>query len=77
MPCSGGEGSSRACAALPAGMAFGGFVAMFSAQDAPGVTGKLKADAGSRAAEFGFIPPSPRVPIGGWLSDKIGAYSVL
>ena len=74
-----GKGSSRAWAlTLFYFMAFGGFVAMFLylPKLLHGVHHLSKPDAGSRAAGFALLAVAAR-PIGGWLSDKIGARNVL
>ena len=59
-------------------MAFGGFVAMFLylPKLLTGVHDLTKADAGARAAGFALLAVIGR-PIGGWLSDRIGAARVL
>lgn len=59
-------------------MAFGGFVAMFLylPKLLHGVHHLSKPDAGSRAAGFALLAVAAR-PIGGWLSDRIGARNVL
>lgn len=59
-------------------MAFGGFVAMFLflPKLLHGVHGLSKTDAGSRAAGFALLAVIGR-PLGGWLSDRIGAATVL
>jgi len=74
-----GHGSSRAWAlTLFYFMAFGGFVAMFLylPKLLHGVHHLTKTDAGSRAAGFALLAVAAR-PIGGWLSDRIGARNVL
>jgi NNP family nitrate/nitrite transporter-like MFS transporter len=74
-----GSGSSRAWAlTLFYFMAFGGFVAMFLylPKLLHGVHELSKPDAGSRAAGFALLAVAAR-PIGGWLSDRIGARNVL
>ena len=74
-----GTGSGRAWAlTLFYFMAFGGFVAMFLylpklLHDVHDLT---KTDAGARAAGFALLAVVAR-PLGGWLSDRIGAISVL
>jgi MFS transporter, NNP family, nitrate/nitrite transporter len=58
-------------------LAFGGFVAMFLYL--PKLTGEFdlsKADAGARAAGFALLAVVGR-PLGGWLSDRVGAARVL
>ncbi len=75
----GGKGCSRAWAlTLFYFMAFGGFVAMFLylPKLLHGVHHLSKADAGSRAAGFALLAVAAR-PVGGWLSDRIGARNVL
>jgi MFS transporter, NNP family, nitrate/nitrite transporter len=59
-------------------MAFGGFVAMFLylPKLLHAVHHLSKTDAGSRAAGFALLAVVAR-PIGGWLSDRIGARRVL
>jgi len=59
-------------------MAFGGFVAMFLylPKLLVDVHDLSKTDAGARAAGFALLAVVAR-PIGGWLSDRIGARSVL
>lgn len=59
-------------------LAFGGFVAMFLylPKLLTGVHHLTKTDAGYRAAGFAFLAVVAR-PIGGWLSDRIGAERVL
>ncbi len=74
-----GKGRSRAWAlTLVSFMAFGGFVAMFLylPKLLHGVHHLSKPDAGSRAAGFALLAVVAR-PIGGWLSDRIGARNVL
>jgi NNP family nitrate/nitrite transporter-like MFS transporter len=74
-----GKGSSRAWAlTLFYFMAFGGFVAMFLylPKLLHGVHGLSKPDAGTRAAGFALLAVVAR-PVGGWLSDRIGARNVL
>jgi NNP family nitrate/nitrite transporter-like MFS transporter len=74
-----GRGSARAWAlTLFYFMAFGGFVAMFLylPKLLHGVHELSKPDAGSRAAGFALLAVAAR-PIGGWLSDRIGARNVL
>ncbi len=74
-----GAGSSRAWSlTLFYFMAFGGFVAMFLylPKLLHGVHHLSKPDAGSRAAGFALLAVAAR-PIGGWLSDRIGARNVL
>ncbi len=74
-----GKGSVRAWAlALFYFMAFGGFVAMFLylPKLLHGVHHLTKTDAGSRAAGFALLAVAAR-PLGGWLSDRIGARNVL
>jgi MFS transporter, NNP family, nitrate/nitrite transporter len=59
-------------------LAFGGFVAMFLylPKLLTGVHHLTKADAGARAAGFALLAVIGR-PVGGWLSDRIGAARVL
>lgn len=59
-------------------LAFGGFVAMFLylPKLLHGVHHLSKTDAGTRAAGFALLAVAAR-PIGGWLSDRIGAKNVL
>ena len=59
-------------------MAFGGFVAMFLflPKLLHGVHDISKTDAGARAAGFALLAVIAR-PVGGWLSDRIGAATVL
>jgi NNP family nitrate/nitrite transporter-like MFS transporter len=59
-------------------LAFGGFVAMFLylPKLLHGVHHISKTDAGSRAAGFALLAVAAR-PLGGWLSDRIGAKNVL
>jgi NNP family nitrate/nitrite transporter-like MFS transporter len=59
-------------------LAFGGFVAMFLylPKLLTGVHHLTKTDAGYRAAGFAFLAVIAR-PVGGWLSDRIGAERVL
>jgi NNP family nitrate/nitrite transporter-like MFS transporter len=59
-------------------LAFGGFVAMFLylPKLLTGVHDLTKADAGARAAGFALLAVIGR-PLGGWLSDRIGAARVL
>ncbi|MDE3130265.1 MAG: NarK/NasA family nitrate transporter [Acidobacteriota bacterium] len=59
-------------------LAFGGFVAMFLylPKLLTGVYDLSKTDAGYRAAGFAFLAVVAR-PVGGWLSDRIGAERVL
>jgi len=74
-----GPGSSRGWAlTLFYFMAFGGFVAMFLylPKLLHGVHHLSKTDAGSRAAGFALLAVIAR-PVGGWLSDRIGARNVL
>ncbi len=74
-----GPGSGRAWAlTLFYFMAFGGFVAMFLflPKLLHGVHGLSKTDAGTRAAGFAMLAVIGR-PLGGWLSDRIGAATVL
>jgi NNP family nitrate/nitrite transporter-like MFS transporter len=74
-----GKGSHRAWAlTLFYFMAFGGFVAMFLylPKLLHGVHELSKPDAGSRAAGFALLAVAAR-PVGGWLSDRIGARNVL
>ena len=74
-----GKGSGRAWAlTLFYFMAFGGFVAMFLylPKLLVDVHDLSKTDAGSRAAGFALLAVAAR-PIGGWLSDRIGARTVL
>ena len=74
-----GRGSGRAWAlTLFYFMAFGGFVAMFLylpklLHDVHDLT---KSDAGARAAGFALLAVVAR-PLGGWVSDRIGARTVL
>lgn len=75
----GGRGSSRAWAlTLFYFMAFGGFVAMFLylPKLLVDVYDLSKTDAGSRAAGFALLAVVAR-PLGGWVSDRIGAINVL
>lgn len=74
-----GRGGARAWAlTLFYFMAFGGFVAMFLylPKLLHGVHELSKTDAGARAAGFALLAVLAR-PIGGWLSDRIGARNVL
>ena len=74
-----GKGSARAWSlTLFYFLAFGGFVAMFLylPKLLHGVHHLSKPDAGSRAAGFALLAVAAR-PIGGWLSDRIGARNVL
>ena len=74
-----GPGASRAWAlTLFYFMAFGGFVAMFLflPKMLTGVHDLSKPDAGYRAAGFAAFAVLGR-PLGGWLSDRIGAATVL
>jgi len=74
-----GRGAGRAWAlTLFYFMAFGGFVAMFLylPKMLHGVHGLSLTDAGSRAAGFAVLAVIAR-PVGGWLSDRIGARNVL
>ena len=74
-----GKGSSRAWAlTLFYFMAFGGFVAMFLylPKLLVDVHDLAKTDAGARAAGFALLAVASR-PVGGWLSDRVGARSVL
>jgi NNP family nitrate/nitrite transporter-like MFS transporter len=74
-----GPGSSRAWAlTLFYFMAFGGFVAMFLflPKLLTGVHDLSKPDAGYRAAGFAALAVVGR-PLGGWLSDRISAATVL
>ena len=74
-----GRGSGRAWAlTLFYFMAFGGFVAMFLylPKLLVDVHELTKTDAGSRAAGFALLAVVAR-PLGGWLSDRIGAINVL
>lgn len=74
-----GPGSARAWAlTLFYFMAFGGFVAMFLylPKLLHGVHHLTKTDAGARAAGFALLAVLAR-PVGGWLSDRIGARNVL
>ena len=74
-----GPGASRAWAlTLFYFMAFGGFVAMFLflPKMLTGVHDLSKPDAGYRAAGFAALAVVGR-PLGGWLSDRIGAATVL
>ncbi len=59
-------------------LAFGGFVAMFLylPKLLTGVHDLSKSDAGARAAGFALLAVIGR-PLGGWLSDRIGAARVL
>jgi NNP family nitrate/nitrite transporter-like MFS transporter len=59
-------------------LAFGGFVAMYLylPKLLTGVHHLSKTDAGYRAAGFAFLAVLAR-PVGGWLSDRIGAERVL
>jgi MFS transporter, NNP family, nitrate/nitrite transporter len=59
-------------------LAFGGFVAMFLylPKLLTGVHHLSKTDAGYRAAGFALLAVLAR-PVGGWLSDRIGAHMVL
>jgi NNP family nitrate/nitrite transporter-like MFS transporter len=59
-------------------LSFGGFVAMFLylPKLLTGVHHLTKTDAGYRAAGFAFLAVIAR-PVGGWLSDRIGAERVL
>ena len=59
-------------------LSFGGFVAMFLylPKLLTGVHDLTKTDAGARAAGFALLAVIAR-PIGGWLSDRIGAERVL
>jgi NNP family nitrate/nitrite transporter-like MFS transporter len=59
-------------------LAFGGFVAMFLylPKLLTGVHDLTKADAGARAAGFALLAVVGR-PLGGWVSDRIGAARVL
>jgi NNP family nitrate/nitrite transporter-like MFS transporter len=59
-------------------LAFGGFVAMYLylPKLLTGVHHLSKTDAGYRAAGFAFLAVLAR-PVGGWLSDRIGAEQVL
>src|SRR6185312_3430635 len=73
------KGSGRAWAlTLFYFLAFGGFVAMFLylPKLLTGVHHLSKTDAGYRAAGFAFLAVVAR-PVGGWLSDRIGAERVL
>ena len=74
-----GKGSARAWAlTLFYFMAFGGFVAMFLylPKLLVDVHDISKTDAGARAAGFALVAVAAR-PVGGWLSDRIGARNVL
>lgn len=74
-----GRGCGRAWAlTLFYFLAFGGFVAMFLylPKLLHGVHGLSKPDAGARAAGFALLAVIAR-PVGGWLSDRIGARRVL
>ena len=74
-----GQGSRRAWAlTLFYFMAFGGFVAMFLylPKLLVDVHDLAKTDAGARAAGFALLAVVAR-PVGGWLSDRIGARTVL
>lgn len=74
-----GSGSGRAWAlTLFYFLAFGGFVAMFLylPKLLVDVHDLSKTDAGARAAGFALLAVAAR-PIGGWLSDRIGARTVL
>ena len=59
-------------------LAFGGFVALYLylPKLLVGVYGLTKADAGARAAGFALLAVVAR-PLGGYLSDRIGAHRVL
>jgi NNP family nitrate/nitrite transporter-like MFS transporter len=59
-------------------LAFGGFVAMFLylPKLLTGVHDLTKTDAGARAAGFALLAVLAR-PVGGWLSDRVGAARVL
>jgi NNP family nitrate/nitrite transporter-like MFS transporter len=59
-------------------LAFGGFVAMFLylPKLLTGVHDLTKSDAGARAAGFALLAVVGR-PLGGWLSDRVGATRVL
>jgi NNP family nitrate/nitrite transporter-like MFS transporter len=59
-------------------LAFGGFVAMFLylPKLLTGVHDLSKADAGARAAGFALLAVVGR-PLGGWMSDRVGAARVL
>jgi NNP family nitrate/nitrite transporter-like MFS transporter len=59
-------------------LAFGGFVAMFLylPKLLTGVHDLTKTDAGARAAGFALLAVLAR-PLGGWLSDRVGAARVL
>jgi NNP family nitrate/nitrite transporter-like MFS transporter len=59
-------------------LAFGGFVALFLylPKLLTGVHDLSKADAGARAAGFALLAVIGR-PVGGWLSDRVGAARVL
>jgi MFS transporter, NNP family, nitrate/nitrite transporter len=59
-------------------LSFGGFVAMFLylPKLLTGVHDLTKTDAGVRAAGFALLAVIAR-PVGGWLSDRVGASSVL
>jgi NNP family nitrate/nitrite transporter-like MFS transporter len=59
-------------------LAFGGFVAMFLylPKLLTGVHDLTKSDAGARAAGFALLAVIGR-PLGGWLSDRVGAARVL
>jgi NNP family nitrate/nitrite transporter-like MFS transporter len=73
------RGSARAWAlTLFYFMAFGGFVAMFLylPKLLHSVHHLTKTDAGTRAAGFALLAVAAR-PVGGWLSDRIGAKRVL
>jgi NNP family nitrate/nitrite transporter-like MFS transporter len=74
-----GMGSGRAWAlTLFYFMAFGGFVAMFLylPKLLVDVHDLTKTDAGARAAGFALLAVIAR-PVGGWLSDRVGARAVL
>ena len=74
-----GQGSSRAWAlTLFYFMAFGGFVAMFLylPKLLVDVHDLAKTDAGARAAGFALLAVAAR-PVGGWMSDRTGARTVL
>lgn len=74
-----GKGSGRAWAlTLFYFMAFGGFVAMFLylPKLLVDVHNLTKTDAGARAAGFALLAVLAR-PVGGWLSDRVGARTVL
>jgi MFS transporter, NNP family, nitrate/nitrite transporter len=74
-----GSGSGRAWAlTLFYFLTFGGFVAMFLylPKLLTGVHDLTKTDAGARAAGFALLAVVGR-PLGGWLSDRVGATRIL